>query len=104
MENAIKQNENKRLYAIGDVHGRLDLLDRTVVAIKRDVDANGSDALTITLGDYIDRGPKSRGVIDRLIANPFRRHTSPSKAITNCCWNPSWLIRRSASIGATLVD
>ncbi|MBI4366016.1 MAG: serine/threonine protein phosphatase [Deltaproteobacteria bacterium] len=64
-------NENKRIYAIGDVHGRLDLLDRVIAAIHRDVETRGSDALTVTLGDYIDRGPASRGVLDRLVGNPF---------------------------------
>ena len=32
---------------------------------------HGGDCLTVTLGDYIDRGPDSRGVIDRLLSNPF---------------------------------
>jgi len=27
--------------------------------------------MTVTLGDYIDRGPDSRGVLDRLVRNPF---------------------------------
>ena len=71
MEDATIPNENRRLYAIGDVHGRLDLLDRAITAIEQDVETHGSDALTVTLGDYIDRGSKSRGVIDRLIVNPF---------------------------------
>jgi serine/threonine protein phosphatase 1 len=60
-----------RLYVIGDIHGRLDLLDQLIHAIKRDVDEYGNDCLTVTLGDYIDRGPNSRGVLERLIANPF---------------------------------
>jgi Calcineurin-like phosphoesterase len=64
-------SENARLYVIGDIHGRLDLLDQVIDAIHRDVEARGSDALTVTLGDYIDRGPASRGVLDRLISNPF---------------------------------
>lgn len=64
-------NGNTRVYAIGDIHGRLDLLERAVAAIRRDVDAHGPDALTITLGDYVDRGTASRGVLDRLAANPF---------------------------------
>ena len=71
MEDATDRNENRRLYAIGDIHGRLDLLERVAAAIRRDVEAHGSDALTITLGDYVDRGPQSREVIERLIANPF---------------------------------
>ena len=60
------------LYVIGDIHGRSDLLDRMVAAIARDLAANPvEDSLTVTLGDYIDRGPDSRGVLDRLIRNPF---------------------------------
>jgi predicted phosphodiesterase len=70
-EDAAIPNDNARLYVIGDIHGRLDLLDRAVAAIARDVEAHGSDALTVTLGDYIDRGPESSGVIARLAANPF---------------------------------
>jgi serine/threonine protein phosphatase 1 len=60
-----------RIYAIGDIHGRLDLLERAIAAIRRDVEEYGPAALTVTLGDYIDRGPQSRGVLDRLIDNPF---------------------------------
>jgi serine/threonine protein phosphatase 1 len=71
MEDATFPNENTRLYVIGDIHGRLDLLERAIAAIEQDVAAHGSHALTVTLGDYIDRGPKSRGVLDCLMANPF---------------------------------
>jgi calcineurin-like phosphoesterase family protein len=71
MEETQLPNENARLYVIGDIHGRLDLLDRVIGAIHRDVEEHGSDALTVTLGDYIDRGPASRGVLERLIGNPF---------------------------------
>jgi serine/threonine protein phosphatase 1 len=60
-----------RLYAIGDIHGRLDLLERAIAAIAADVEENGPAALTVTLGDYVDRGPASRGVIERLSVNPF---------------------------------
>lgn len=61
----------ERIYAIGDIHGRRDLLDRAIAAIERDVAKRGPAALTVTVGDYIDRGPDSRGVIDRLAENPF---------------------------------
>jgi serine/threonine protein phosphatase 1 len=71
MQDAPIPNRNTRLYAIGDIHGRLDLLERAISAIERDVAAHGSNALTVTLGDYIDRGPESRGVIERLSVNPF---------------------------------
>lgn len=70
MESAIP-SENARVYAIGDIHGRLDLLDRAIAAIRDDVARHGGDALTVTLGDYIDRGPSSCGVIERLADNPF---------------------------------
>lgn len=64
-------DDETRLYAIGDVHGRLDLLERVIRAVDRDVVEHGGTALTVTLGDYIDRGPQSREVIERLAANPF---------------------------------
>ena len=61
-----------RLYVIGDIHGRSDLLDRIAAEIKRDLELRpNSQCLTVTLGDYVDRGPDSRGVIERLIHNPF---------------------------------
>lgn len=64
-------SEDAPLYVIGDIHGRLDLLDRLIEAIRRDAGDRGAESLTVTVGDYIDRGPDSRGVIDRLMANPF---------------------------------
>jgi serine/threonine protein phosphatase 1 len=56
------------VWAIGDIHGRLDLLDRLLAAIADSGDRR--DGLTPTLvflGDYIDRGSQSCGVIDRLV-------------------------------------
>ena len=69
--NAPAPSENAPLYVIGDIHGCLDLLDRLIEAIYRDAAERGTESLTVTVGDYIDRGPDSRGVIDRLMANPF---------------------------------
>ena len=55
-----------RVYAIGDIHGRLDLLNQLLETIAKDAaDAPGRKVL-VTLGDYIDRGPDSAGVIERL--------------------------------------
>ncbi len=62
---------NFRLYVIGDIHGRLDLLDRLIDDIHRDANQFGGESLTVTLGDYVDRGPNSREVIERLMVNPF---------------------------------
>lgn len=55
------------LYAVGDVHGRLDLLERLHAAIDADAANHDVVATEIYLGDYVDRGPDSKGVIDRLI-------------------------------------
>lgn len=56
--------DGRRIYAIGDVHGRLDLFDALVAAIEDD-DRNRPEAQTtiILLGDLVDRGPDSAGVI-----------------------------------------
>lgn len=61
--------EGGRVYAIGDIHGRLDLLDALLGAIDED-DAGRGAARTelIVLGDLVDRGPESRGVVERLLA------------------------------------
>src|SRR4051812_30432868 len=65
-------DDNQRLYVIGDIHGRADLLDQIAQAIDRDLADNPAKAATtITLGDYVDRGPDSRGVLERLARNPF---------------------------------
>ncbi len=59
----------RRVYAIGDIHGRRDLLDSLLDAIAADGAARGpADTLVLFLGDLVDRGPDSRGVVDRLIA------------------------------------
>lgn len=64
--------ENTVIYAIGDVHGRLDLLDLLHEKIKKDAERKSADnKIVIYLGDYIDRGRESKGVIDRLINNPL---------------------------------
>lgn len=52
------------LYAIGDIHGQLTELHRVLALIEAD---GGKDAQIIFLGDYTDRGPDSRGVLDLLI-------------------------------------
>lgn len=52
------------LYAIGDVHGHPDKLGRALRLIEDD---GGKDAEIIFVGDYIDRGPDSRAVIQHLI-------------------------------------
>ncbi|QPC94636.1 metallophosphoesterase [Mesorhizobium sp. INR15] len=60
--------EGVRLYAIGDVHGRLDLLAAMHSQIMAEIERDQPfDWRVIHLGDYVDRGPDSKGVIDFLI-------------------------------------
>jgi serine/threonine protein phosphatase 1 len=57
-----------RIYAIGDIHGRLDLLDELLARISSDSALRPTArSLYVFLGDYIDRGSASRETIDRLI-------------------------------------
>ncbi|WP_146347985.1 metallophosphoesterase family protein [Phaeobacter marinintestinus] len=53
------------IYAVGDIHGQTQMLDRALELIAAD---GGPDAHIVFMGDYTDRGPDSKGVIDRLIA------------------------------------
>lgn len=64
-----KGPEGMRLYAIGDVHGRLDLLTKMHSAIAEHLEREpAADWRIVHLGDYVDRGPDSAGVLDFLIA------------------------------------
>jgi len=57
-----------RIYAIGDIHGRLDLLNELLARISSDIALRPTvKPLYVFLGDYIDRGSASRETIDRLI-------------------------------------
>ena len=56
-----------RVYAIGDIHGRLDLLSRLHQMILKDAgNENGDQRVVVYLGDYVDRGPDSAGVVELL--------------------------------------
>lgn len=50
------------------MHGRLDLLEPLLADIAADARESGGKPLIVMLGDYVDRGPRSRGVVERLIA------------------------------------
>lgn len=52
------------IYAIGDIHGHKEMLDHALALIAAD---GGAEAQIVFLGDYVDRGPDSRGVIETLM-------------------------------------
>jgi serine/threonine protein phosphatase 1 len=61
--------EGYTIYMVGDIHGRLDLLLEVEQLIDEDKATSPSEQTAeIYLGDYIDRGPDSAGVVSRLIA------------------------------------
>ncbi|MBB4658226.1 metallophosphoesterase family protein [Parvularcula dongshanensis] len=70
-EAAPEETEPPILIAVGDVHGRADLLDALIDKAERK--AKGRRCRFVLLGDYVDRGPDSRGVLDRLLALRARR-------------------------------
>ncbi len=55
---------NNPVYAIGDIHGELEMLEDAIAKISTD---GGDDATVVFVGDYVDRGARSREVIDYLI-------------------------------------
>jgi len=67
-----KTPDNTIIYAIGDIHGRFDLLQQMHKLILQDIDAyKDYQKIVIYLGDYIDRGTNSKEVIECLINNPL---------------------------------
>jgi len=57
---------------IGDIHGRLDLLVALEATILDDLNQHRPEhAAVVYLGDYVDRGPESRGVLDHLLDHPL---------------------------------
>lgn len=61
----------RRLYAIGDIHGRLDLLEELHGMIEADAAGFAGSKGVVYLGDYIDRGAQSKQVLDFLIEKPL---------------------------------
>lgn len=73
-----------RLYAIGDIHGQIDLLHAAHERVFRD---GGQNALIAHVGDLIDRGPDLRGVVQYLMQG--QRDDRPwivTRAITTASW------------------
>ena len=58
------------IYAVGDIHGQLHLLDDLLAQIEADAEKSSeySRRILVFIGDYVDRGPDSAGVIERLVS------------------------------------
>jgi len=71
--------EGRRIYAVGDIHGRADLLESLLLTIRKDAQQGTlrGRPILIFLGDYIDRGFQSKEVIDLLLGDlvsPFETY------------------------------
>ncbi|MEM9705901.1 MAG: metallophosphoesterase family protein [Pseudomonadota bacterium] len=63
-----KIGPGRRVYAIGDIHGRYDLFRQLISAIDADLAAKPIETPEIViLGDFIDRGPASQEVVDYIL-------------------------------------
>ena len=67
-----------RIAAVGDLHGRVDLLNRLAPEFNKAAQDTSKSFIEVYLGDYVDRGANPRAVIDFLIA---RRQLSDRKVI-----------------------
>ncbi len=71
-----KLPDRQRIYAIGDIHGRADLLEKLLVQIEMDGKQHPAHrSVIVFLGDYVDRGPAARQVLDLLVKCSDTRET-----------------------------
>lgn len=88
-----------RIYAIGDIHGQLERLREAHARILRD---GGEAARVVHLGDLIDRGPDSRGVVELLMEGQARGRDwivlkgNHDRALPNFLRDPRWIDPRAA--------
>lgn len=88
-----------RLYAVGDVHGRDDLLERLLKRIEDDNEARGAARLIIVfLGDLVDRGPASAEVVERL-----RSYSPPGARLVYLAGNHEEVLLRIVGGEARLI-
>ena len=74
--NSARVSDGLRVYAIGDIHGRADLLEKLFVKIEADAASASPDdkIILVFLGDYVDRGFQSKEVIDFLLSDRVSKY------------------------------
>ncbi|MDO5369650.1 metallophosphoesterase family protein [Paracoccus sp. (in: a-proteobacteria)] len=88
-----------RIHAIGDIHGQLERLREAHERIEQDA---GGNALVVHLGDLIDKGPDSRGVVEFLMDGQARGRNwivlkgNHDRALPNFLRDPRWVDPRAA--------
>lgn len=89
-----------RLYAVGDVHGRSDLLEDLLRQIERDFQSRAdANNILVFLGDLIDRGPSSAQVVERI-----RTYTHPNVRTVALCGNHEEILIRILRGEDSLID
>jgi serine/threonine protein phosphatase 1 len=83
------------IYGVGDIHGMSDLLSHLLVEIEADSAACGHPAMVVFLGDVVNRGPKTRQVLDRLVAGPTR----PGDRWVVLCGNHEEMMLEALTVG-----
>jgi serine/threonine protein phosphatase 1 len=89
------------VYAVGDIHGRVDLLSELHRLIREDAGhlTPGTEKLVVYVGDYVDRGLESRQVVDLLLDRPLPDFTAVHLLGNHDAWLLSFLVE--AQIGPT---
>jgi serine/threonine protein phosphatase 1 len=82
------------VYAVGDIHGRADLLEEMHRLIAEDAASltPGTGKLVVYLGDYVDRGLESRRVVDLLINHPLEGFQAVHLLGNHDAWLLSFLV------------
>jgi serine/threonine protein phosphatase 1 len=68
--------DGQRVYCVGDIHGRADLLRKLHDKIRIDAEDFQGEKTVVYLGDYVDRGEQSKQVIDLLLSGPLDGYKS----------------------------
>lgn len=90
--NSPRLGPGRRVYAVGDVHGQLDRLRRLHATIRTDLaDRPVARPILVHIGDLIDRGPDSAGVLDLL----QRGTPVPGAPMVNLMGNHEWMFLKA---------